>query len=229
MSDDIIKQMVSGDQMMGERKGQTPFFFTPTARIVVATNHLPKPRDSSHGFFRRIKILPFNRIFKAEEYDYNIIKKLESELPGIFVWAVAGLQRLQTNKEFTVVPSGVAAVDEYKSESNSVALFKNDVLQRTDDRPLTAKQKAPARTSCAEVYRIYREYCTSNGCRPVANTLFGKRLIALGVVNVKSGGNRYYLVKCVNLAAAGINTLNPPVLVTHPTLESEFDGYPRAA
>ena len=230
LSDDIIKQMVTGNQMMGERKGKDPFFFTPTARIVVATNHLPKLRGSSHGhgLFRRIMILPFNRIFTPEEYEIGLIEKLEGELSGIFVWAVAGLKRLQTQGAFTLVPSCTKALEDYKTESNSVALFMSEVLEQTDKIPLTTTEKAPARTSAAEVYRIYREYCAANGYRAVANNLFGKHLIEQGVVNGKSGGYRYYLVKCINLEAAGINTPNPPLLVMHPTLESAFEDDARA-
>ena len=100
-----LKQIVSGDMVEGERKYEHPFTFTPCARVMLATNHLPKLRDVTHAFFRRLVMIRFNRCFTAEEMDMNLPAKLAAELSGIYAMAVAGLRSLRERGRFVVPQS----------------------------------------------------------------------------------------------------------------------------
>jgi putative DNA primase/helicase len=73
---------------------------------------LPRLLDLSEGFARRAIILPFNRRFSEAEQDKQIERKFAQELPGILVWAVEGLRRLQSRGLFEVPASAEAAVDQ---------------------------------------------------------------------------------------------------------------------
>ena len=52
----------------------------------------PQINNTDHGIWRRIKAIPFNRTFSAEEQDRNLAEKLMSELPGILNAYVFGMR-----------------------------------------------------------------------------------------------------------------------------------------
>ena len=74
----------------------------------------PQINNTDHGIWRRIKAIPFNRTFSAEEQDKTLGDKLIQELPGILNWAIEGCLAWQADELQTpqVVDDQVA---EYKS------------------------------------------------------------------------------------------------------------------
>ena len=87
LSSGYIKSIVSGDAIDACYKFKDIFTFTPFARLVVAMNELPRVRDRSHGFYRRLLIIPFNKRFEGVKADRQLKHKLKKELDGIFLWA----------------------------------------------------------------------------------------------------------------------------------------------
>lgn len=205
LRDDILKQAVAGNMIQGERKGKDPFKYRPYARFVVAMNHFPRVKDTSHGFFRRIQLLTFNRKFAPEEQDRDLVPKLRLELPGIFCWALEGLQRLWTTGTFTAVPSSVAALAQYQEECNPVALFVRDLvvpashLSVVGDSPNKA-----AKTLIHDVYRTYVAYCRAKGFAPLSDARFGREMSNLDYKAMKSSGKRYYALTLRNPETVGI-------------------------
>lgn len=197
MDDGILKQIVSGDTVEAERKYEHPFTYTPVARIMLATNHLPKLRDVTHAFFRRLVMLRFNRNFTADEMDMNLTDKLKGELSGIFTMAVNGLRSLRKRGQFVVPASSMEASDEYRKNSDVVKLFADDVLQATEDRGMRP----------AAVYELYLKWCKSHGAKAENNINLGKQLKRLGFNKARSNGKDYW---CVNVTLAGKEILSKP-------------------
>jgi hypothetical protein len=54
----VLKRLTGGDTLRGTKLQQTAFEFKPEFKIWMLANHLPFARDGSHGFWRRIKIVP---------------------------------------------------------------------------------------------------------------------------------------------------------------------------
>lgn len=60
-----------------------------------SSNVLPREVEHTEGFFRRFLILEFDQTIPPERQNPNLAKEIiETELPGIFNWVVAGHQRL---------------------------------------------------------------------------------------------------------------------------------------
>lgn len=194
IDDGILKQIVSGDTIEAERKFQAPFTFVPHARIMLATNHLPKLRDVTHAFFRRLVLLKFNRNFTAEEMDMNLSAKLREELSGIFVLAVNSLKSLRERGSFVVPPSSTEACNSYRVESDIVKMFADEILSADDDKGVKP----------ASLYELYKKYCKANGFTPDNNIVFGKRLKQLGFNKKRSNGKDYW---CVSMTDASIEIL----------------------
>jgi putative DNA primase/helicase len=200
LKEDVIKKIVSGERMQAEFKGETPFMFYPTARIFAAANSLPISRDSTHGLERRIEIVTCNRKFTPAEMDKHLFEKIVKELPGIFMWAVAGLMRLTERRGLIEVPSNKVALQEFMTARNSVALFVRDCVKVNSDMDV---KTAPI--GAYALYHAYRKYCAANNYTPFANNRFGVKLKEIELCYRFTSGKRVYDVSLVDLKEHGVN------------------------
>jgi phage/plasmid-associated DNA primase len=99
MAEGYLKAFVVGDPMDFEMKFKQAFRTCPTARLVLATNNMPRFSDKTDGIWRRVLLLPFVvQISKSEAIrgmDPVEWWQERGELPGIFLWALAGLADLR--------------------------------------------------------------------------------------------------------------------------------------
>ena len=125
-----LKAIVSGDSITVEKKYQDAISYSPICKLVFATNNLPSSNDCSYGFYRRICIIPFNVRFTEETADLNLKHKLESELPGILNWALAGLKRLR-HQQYNFSKSSIVdnAFLKYKAEHNPMSDYITEMLK----------------------------------------------------------------------------------------------------
>lgn len=88
----LLKSM-SGDNSLTARKmRENPITFPITWTVWIAANHLPRSRDQSEAFWRRIKLIPFNVTIPPERRDRSLSWRLREEVVGILAWAVQGLR-----------------------------------------------------------------------------------------------------------------------------------------
>lgn len=190
LSDSTIKEVVGGARIHAEHKGQDAFDFEVFARLLVSTNHLPRTKDTSHGYFRRIVILELNRIFDKTEQDPDLLKKLIEEMPGIVRFAVEGAGELLRDGNFVDLPSSEAAIERYMSDANPVRQFVAEALIPDAVDPVT---QTAIKVLKIDLYALFKEYCVQRGNIAPAANVFGKRLKELGLNDTKSGGKTYWL------------------------------------
>jgi putative DNA primase/helicase len=178
LSDSYLKQIVAGETIEAERKFERPFSFKATARLIAATNTLPRLLDHSDGFARRAIILRFNRQFKESERDINRESKLMKELPGILNWALEGLNRLQARGRFISPKSSINELAQYRLDSDPIKLFAEDYLVATDDKGIWVRSSS--------LYANYKEWSATNGYNPLSAGQFGKRLEEMGFKKIRS-------------------------------------------
>jgi len=179
MADGYLKSITSGEPVDAEPKYKDPYSFIPTVKLVAATNHLPRLKDTSGGFARRAVILSCNKVFAQEVRDANLGKTLAGELDGILVWAVGGLKRLLARNYFVSPPSSDSTVQTYRTEADSVALFNYECLDPCEKG-----------TASGELYAAYREFCTTNGFQPTNVAVFGRRLTEVNVGTLRKSGGK---------------------------------------
>jgi len=85
-----LKAMTGGDPITARFLNHEFFTFHPVAKIWLAVNHQPQVADDSLGFWRRVRLIPFERCFEGAAVDADLGDKLAVELPGILAWAVQG-------------------------------------------------------------------------------------------------------------------------------------------
>ena len=128
-STENLKAIISGDSINISRKFKKAINYKPTVKLVFLLNTLPDTLDNTHGYYRKILIVPFNRVFKQEEMDKNLKDKVSEELSGILNWAIEGAKRLMNNDyKFTECEVIKKAIKDYKEEQNPVEAFSKDAL-----------------------------------------------------------------------------------------------------
>jgi P4 family phage/plasmid primase-like protien len=126
-----LKSYVSGDPMFFERKGKDGFSAPPTARLVIATNNVPRFADRSQGIWRRLLLMPMDVEIPPEERRAGMDKEeyweRAGELPGVLNWALEGLRRLRDRGwQFTLPEACRVALDDHRRESDPARTFLLD-------------------------------------------------------------------------------------------------------
>lgn len=159
VEDALIKALVAGDSLQVRQIRREPFTLKPVAKLWWSMNKLPTVTDTSVGFWRRVKVIPFLADFeerdKAKRLD-NLIEYLQDELPGIFNWALIGLFRLRANGEFTKVAQVDRLTERYQRESNTITSFVDDECEVSPSYNVAS----------GTIYDKYREWCSTNGYKP---------------------------------------------------------------
>jgi putative DNA primase/helicase len=122
LNEGLIKQ-VTGDEPITARYLYGEFFtFQPVFKLALATNALPAVNGSDPALFRRLRLIPFNRVFSAAEQDKGLGAKLNSELPGILAWIVRGAVKWYANG-LTTPAAVLHAGAEFRADSDSVGAY----------------------------------------------------------------------------------------------------------
>jgi len=175
---DAVKAATAGDWITGRDLYKAPMKFRPFAKHFLAMNKPPVITDQSHGMWRRIWVLEFNRRFTENDMDRPLEEKLTSELSGIFNWALEGYNTLK-EKKFALSESESMKMskqeyrDKIDSESDSVRSFEKKLFIKSSD-PKDA-------IIFSETYEDYKTYCQNEGKKDIQlKNDFKKLLIDMG-------------------------------------------------
>lgn len=168
----IFKKLSSGEPINARLPHGVPMEFKQYAKLMFNCNVLPKDTEQTNGYFRRFLIIPFERTITEKEKDTNLAEKIAAEeMPGIFNWVLAGLDRLLKNNQFTYCEPAENALKSYKLDSDNVLQFLSD-----NDYNYKSNHFTPL----ADLYQSYKNHCTDSGCNPLNKRNFGNRLLAIG-------------------------------------------------
>ena len=169
-AESILKEYVAGDKILWEQKYHDAFFDYPTAKLMFATNELPKIRDATDGIWRRMILVPFDAKFEAGEQNPNLGKELQQpeELAGVLNWMIEGAEMLTRNGGFITPERCKVAVEQYRDESNSARLFLKEMVEFDTEYNV----KIP----CTWLHQQYQDWCKNNGFKPLNNVHFAKAI-----------------------------------------------------
>ncbi len=115
-----FKNLTGDGDIFAQKKYGDPYSFRNRAKLIMTYNQIPDLKDLSPGMLSRPLIIPFEKFIEDGAQDRNIKKKLFSELPGIFNFALDGWRRLESQEGFTVSKKSNLAMQKIKEESCSV-------------------------------------------------------------------------------------------------------------
>ena len=187
--DSALKALSSGQDVAGWRlySGTTIIKCPP---LVFALNEMPRFRDVTSAFFRRILLFSFDTTIPQERQDRSLAAKIiERESSGVFLWMMEGLWRLQSRKgEFTYCEKMAMNLEALKRRMRNE---ENPVLQYLDNagwsvEPLWMGQEA-GRLSASAIYQ-------GMGGRVSMNAI-ARELSSLNVKRERGTEVRYYLYR----------------------------------
>lgn len=100
--DSALKALASGQDVTGRKiYGEAEKIKCPP--LIFALNEMPRFRDTTQAFFRRILLFSFDIQIPPKNQDRGLVGKIcASDMPGIFNWMIEGRDRLIANGgEFT--------------------------------------------------------------------------------------------------------------------------------
>lgn len=192
----MLKMVTSGESLRVEKKRVQDTYKSPAmARLVMATNSLPRFADTSSGIWDRARLIPFNVRVRGEGNDNPHLKDelVAEELPGILNFALAGLKELRNIRQttgrdvFPILPAGKDILEDHRGLCDSVRGMADEHLVYDADSYM----------ECKRVYSLYTGYCSSNGLKPKGMRNFTpdlKRLFPAIYSDRKTIGNRKPMV-----------------------------------
>lgn len=165
-AENILKSYVAGDRLTIDRKHRDPVDIQPTAKLLIATNSLPRFGDKTQAIWRRILLVPFDLVIEQQYQIKNKAKILKRELPGILNWALTGLDRLNANG-FTVPQGQRELMEEYRRDADPARAFLMVSYSESPNGDYV---------SCSALYKSYAEFCKDNGCHAMNERTFGQHV-----------------------------------------------------
>lgn len=181
LNESAIKTMTSGiGKIVARFLYGNEFEFNPQFKIFMATNHKPVIRGTDHGIWRRLKIIPFNRVFTDEEQDKDLVLKLKDELDGIFTWMVQGAKIWYQNglREPGKLKE---AVKEYRTEMDLIQRWIEEACDLNDN----------VREKAMDLFDNFSQYVQINKEFQMSQTLFGRNM-SKKFKKRRLGGVMYY-------------------------------------
>lgn len=167
----IIERLLSisgEDPLTVNRKFLPPLTVQLPTRIAMMSNEIPDMRDASGALAKRYVVLTLTKSWLGHE-DTSLSARLRGELPGILLWALQGLARLQARGKFIQPASSAQTIEELEAMTSPIKAF---VAERCEFKP-------QAIVSVAALFEAWRSWCASTGYPHSGNVQsFGKNLRA---------------------------------------------------
>lgn len=183
LAESLVKALTGGDSIVARKLYHDPVTFTPAFKLLMLGNHRPIIRGTDFGIWRRVRLVPFNRIFSEGERDTHLLDKLKGEAHHILAWMVQGCIAWQ-HKSLADVPAAIAnQTAEYRQEQDVIGQWLAECT----------KAERTAEVDTTELYTNYRNWAIDSGLKPASKVSLGRRLSERGLYRRKSHGKVFWV------------------------------------
>jgi putative DNA primase/helicase len=124
-------------------------------------------------------LIEFGVTIPKDQVDPQLKSKLLDELPGIFNWALKGLQKWMDNGKQLAVPERVKKDTLfYRNEMDQLSKFLEDCCKKTVTETCSFKS----------LRNSYEEWCAENAVTPMSTRKMSPKLEQRGFKKYKSNG-----------------------------------------
>lgn len=169
LNEQRLKSWTGGDRVTARYLYSEFFTFEPTVKPWLFINHKPSVEDDSYGFWRRVRMIPFNRTFAPHEQDKNLVETLKKEYSGILNWLLKGCL-LWCSEGLDPTPEIVnLATQDYRQENDELAEFISDKCI-----------KGEGISKASDLFKAYQKWAEEDqglkGKDIMSKTAFGRRM-----------------------------------------------------
>jgi putative DNA primase/helicase len=169
-----VKLLTGGDAITARRMRQNFFTFTPTHKLWLLGNHRPEVGTGGYAFWRRMRLIPFERKVPNHRKIDNLAAELvRDEGPGILQWLIDGARLYLATRDPLTGPASVRlATEAYEKTEDHIGRFISERCTKGDDgRPnpdLRVEQKL--------LYETYSRWCSDEGITRATSRAFASRI-----------------------------------------------------
>ncbi|MFE7975651.1 phage/plasmid primase, P4 family [Streptomyces shenzhenensis] len=162
-----VKLLTGGDRIKARRMRQDFFSFEPTHKLWLLGNHRPEVGTGGFAFWRRMRLIPFERVVPDHRKIDNLADILVTEEgPGILGWLIDGARRyLASDRDLTGPERVRIATNAYAETEDHTGRFYDECCVLGSD--LRAEQTA--------LYAAYRTWCQNEGAPVMSSRAFAAR------------------------------------------------------
>ncbi|MFC9057820.1 phage/plasmid primase, P4 family [Streptomyces sp. NPDC057074] len=193
-----VKLLTGGDRIKARRMRQDFFSFEPTHKLWLLGNHRPEVGTGGFAFWRRMRLIPFERVVPDHRKIDNLADILVTEEgPGILAWLITGARRyLRGDRDLTGPERVRVATAAYAETEDHTGRFVAEACAL--DPALRAEQTG--------LHEAYRAWCRNEGVQPLSSRALAARIretvgLASPRAMVLSRQRKYY--PGIGLLAAG--------------------------
>ncbi|MFE6946512.1 DNA primase family protein [Streptomyces chartreusis] len=184
-----VKLLTGGDRIKARRMRQDFFSFQPTHKLWLLGNHRPEVGTGGFAFWRRMRLIPFERVVPDNHKIDNLADILITEEgPGILNWLILGARRYLNGEINLTGPERVRiATTAYAEIEDHTGRFLTE----------SSRLAADLRVEQAQFYAAYKTWCQNEGTLAVSSRSFAARVRdVLGMTSPKqmilSNQRKYY-------------------------------------
>ncbi len=159
-----FKTIVTGHEVNCNDKYMPPFKFRPFCKFVMSANEFPKITDHSSAFYKRLILIPCNRVFEPHEQNRNLRNELLTELSGVLNWSIEGLRKLIKRGQFEEKQFMKEAVSELEDENNPVNEFFKEFIE--------VEMSGNSYIEKTDLFKKYKQWCIDNKQFNLSNIRF---------------------------------------------------------
>ncbi len=182
----MFKTLASGEPIEARLPYGEPFIISDYAKLIFNVNRLANANiEHTHGFYRRILIIPFNQTIADENQNKRLHEQILKNKAGVLNWVIEGAERVLRNQDIIVSNECRKFKADFIRETDSVAMYMESVGYISDDMK---------RVMLKELYCSYKDFCGEDNYRALGKGNFSKRLEAIGFGKDKSEHGIYFKI-----------------------------------
>ena len=128
---ELLKSISGNDGVTIDRKGIEPWSGNLGVRILLVANEFVKFHDPTGALHRRLLTLSLTKSFVGKE-DTGLKTRLLTELPGIFNWALEGLERVNKRGYFVQPESAREDIQDQVDAAAPMTAFLREMYEPAD-------------------------------------------------------------------------------------------------
>jgi|GEM_PF-5266117 len=170
LDETLVKIVTGGDVLQVRAMYKAEIEIKPKFKVILTANKFPQVNWSDYALERRIRLIPFNRVFKGSEIDPHLPEKLWEERKGIFAWLVQGSVRWYQEGLGDQPPGVLQQLWKLRMGSESFCRFYEKCLEVT--------QAETDFIQASVLYQHYCSWCRQDACQDVLSAKsFGQKLL----------------------------------------------------
>jgi putative DNA primase/helicase len=148
----LIKQLTGGDMVKARHLRKNTFEYRPQFKLFINTNHLLEIDDDTLFSSSRLKMIPFLRHFDENTRDESLKTTFREpkNMSGILNWLLEGYKFFR-EEDLEPPEKAIKALEDYRRESDTIALFIEQELDKTGDSKTWIKT--------GDLYKLYKLWC----------------------------------------------------------------------